>query len=532
MAHADETQDNSDSQRTKSVQEILQERKGVMDTQPFRSEFQLQYPSIRSALLDSEKRGLLRQSFQDLYLEAADLAQKLDLVSKKYWMAQAFLSPIQLLPAELLLEIFKCLPPDHRSNPKQGRCVDPSKQFGRSIDSFSLPRFTIFSKFASQHPVAGVCRQWRAILGSPAFVSDYVTFPYPGTSVSMIADWITLCTSNTLINIQSGSLKDNGTLEALCPHFPRLASLRISAESRVISPLFERMPNEIGFPNLSCLVLEASHPGSAPIYNPEVHGPVASISFPRLEFFFIKSAFVPVYLRMHAPALKTLQFENTDPITGEVMDALPLCFPKLEVYRYIIRKIAQAPREPIAFSFKSLKELHVSFLPHAREIDGEVIPLVFPDLKSCTELELIVVAILCSNRGLSVPVQLGLNYAKAFRCAASGSRITFEPHFFGSFPNLEKCELTIGWAGCVYRLLKSLVEHPSYCPHLEHLELRGNGASTDILLETLRTRASIPLKLTWKHSVIQETIEGATFTDFEKLVARETTRTSGTMGDI
>jgi hypothetical protein len=466
-----------------------------------------------------------------------------------YRMTSTPISPIQRLPTELLLEIFKNLREDYPAwyTPK-GCCEDPSANFQHSVDAFALPRYATYEMDQyghRQHQTASVCRQWKALLGSSSFVSDYnASKSTLGDKTSRIMQWIETCTGDTLLNMTirqplSELLHSTDSLANIRRYFPRLASLHINGCFDFVAPIFQTAPNDAGFSNLRSLVLavELGDENSTPTYDPGSDGTIASVAIPQLIVLFVQIKFFPMYLQMFAPALKSLRFDKTPLLEGSVAKALPLCFPGLHTLECRIETIAQGPsHKPFIFPFNSLKEIHLTLRKAVNMLD-HAIPFIFPNLEACPKLELISIS---DRSASSLAFELGLNHAKTFRYEREFPGRALPPNIFEFLPDLENCELSDMPDGHweediidVYhantRLVESLLKNLNFSPRLKHLKLRDICVPSQLLLDLLKARCRTPLRLTWSGFSFTERIVESTFMDLA--ISIEKIKTKGSHFD-
>jgi hypothetical protein len=456
------------------------------------------------------------------------------------------LSPIYRISSEVLLEIFGyldgprgCSPKDSQheywnsiySTPAFGPDGYNDEEESSSIKVPLRPQFSCFGRIGephTEHPVATVYQQWRALSKSGTFDSvlllgtelegrvwdcklwDYRSYPVltKGVGLSRIVAWLE-ATEETRLVVRIESMKHLDStrfLEELVKHAGRFRSFDVPGVVFMDSKLLSHAPGHPTAIVLSHLSLSFLNRAPADALSNLSQEPTASIELPSLRLIHISGHLPSVLVRIFAPKAAILELRIREHLPPSVWSMLSTCFPSLRTLYALSTSIVQHAAPDYAIPFASLLAIHVDL--RGEEYSRERKEVMIPSLDNCKKLQIVCIY----DAGYKVKLALPPSCAIGFKFQRFNPGMgNFKPELLRSLPHLRVCvimdEPAIHWGiGIVDELpmtqtetvniINALTRDAGLCPHLTELSLIKAAGTSKSYMKLLEARPSLTMTLT------------------------------------
>jgi hypothetical protein len=489
-------------------QKYLDDSKSLIETDNFREWYRELAPDTAHNVQSSDERKFIQEGLEKDKTELDALLRRTSVVAEAYRKKQALLCPVQRMPPEILLEIFKHLSPavlgPKKTDPWKSMNLPEQDSFldGALMVSHHYPR----SPEYWEHPATRVCRQWRASFKTVFFTSKMVI----DSSISprRMASWLRNTGARLLDCEFRWDKKDTKShsearekSRELLGHLSRIAVLSFEGTVSMTEPIFSRSPIHTAS-NLVSLTLAASASNASitPTSDLDKH-PIASIEMPKLEFLRIKPHFHPLYLRLLAPRLSTLYLQPYI-IDRSHLIALTTCLPALDILHIDSEIFDIETSEEFSMPFSRLTALHVTLNLNAYQAETHYIPL----LKDCLSLQIISIDHLNGTNSGSIVLPRSCATRFAFSKYEISDEQWLKRDIFDSLPNLRHLRLedypSESWykdsdfnLGSIQSGNGQIIDYlvDGACPLLESVKLKDFSVHSDVLWNLINARPSLKL---------------------------------------
>jgi hypothetical protein len=356
--------------------EILRDSASLIDTNDFRKWYRDTVEALGPQAMTTIHNDM------DKDIEELDvLLQRVAVVAGSYRKKKALLCPIRRVPPEIQLHIFEQVASKAREEETWTSMKSPNPE------SF-LEGMLRVSSFDGgygrhwEHPVASVCRQWRALLKTNQTFVAKISVNY-WTSHRRMSSWLQSLNC-ALLDCRLDFSREDLTQQShqdmvleILRHVIRFGMLQFCGRFDLIKPfLTGSIASQVE--NLVSLSLEVT---ASDTLDEDLQG--FRIELPRLHFLSVYDLFHPTYLRLRATRLEVLVLQP-EQFSLPYLTALGGCFPSLKVLYVNSGSLNHQSSEAFPMPFSQLTDLHITL---DLEGNGDVDHL--PLLNHCRQLRVI-----------------------------------------------------------------------------------------------------------------------------------------------